>query len=132
MVRPLRIEYPGAVYHVTSRGDRREPIAKDDTDRVMFLEVLGQALNNATNIPYSSSRVAHWYKENDPQGLFELRTLHAQHHAILRAIKARDGYRAETLMRGHIAGAADGIRKQLSATTEEAAYAVADHLRTVA
>jgi putative transposase len=44
MVRPLRIEYPGAVYHVTSRGDRREPIAKDDTDRAMFLEVLGQAL----------------------------------------------------------------------------------------
>ena len=26
MVRPLRIEYPGAVYHVTARGDRREPI----------------------------------------------------------------------------------------------------------
>jgi putative transposase len=44
MVRPLRIEYPGAVYHVTSRGDRREPIAKDDTDRAMFLDVLGQAL----------------------------------------------------------------------------------------
>jgi putative transposase len=44
MVRPLRIEYPGAVYHVTSRGDRREPIAKDDTDRALFLEVLGQAL----------------------------------------------------------------------------------------
>jgi putative transposase len=44
MVRPLRIEYPGAVYHITSRGDRREPIAKDDTDRVQFLEILGQAL----------------------------------------------------------------------------------------
>lgn len=26
MARPLRIEFPGAVYHVTSRGDRREPI----------------------------------------------------------------------------------------------------------
>ncbi len=44
MVRPLRIEYPGAVYHVSSRGDRREPIAKDDTDRALFLDVLGQAL----------------------------------------------------------------------------------------
>lgn len=44
MVRPLRIEYPGAVYHVTSRGDRREPIAKDDTDRVAFLNIVGQAL----------------------------------------------------------------------------------------
>jgi putative transposase len=44
MVRPLRIEYAGAVYHVTSRGDRREPIAKDDTDRALFLDVLGHAL----------------------------------------------------------------------------------------
>jgi putative transposase len=44
MVRPLRIEYAGAVYHVTSRGDRREPIAKDDTDRALFLDVVGQAL----------------------------------------------------------------------------------------
>ncbi|NEV65280.1 transposase, partial [Thiorhodococcus minor] len=25
MARPLRIEFPGALYHVTSRGDRREP-----------------------------------------------------------------------------------------------------------
>jgi REP element-mobilizing transposase RayT len=44
MVRPLRIEYPGAVYHITSRGDRREPIAQDDADRALFLAVLGQAL----------------------------------------------------------------------------------------
>ena len=44
MVRPLRIEYPGAVYHVTARGDRREPIAKDDIDRAGFLAVVGQAL----------------------------------------------------------------------------------------
>ncbi len=44
MVRPLRIEYPGAVYHVTSRGDRREPIAKDDIDRATFLSIAGQAL----------------------------------------------------------------------------------------
>ena len=43
MTRPLRIEYPGAVYHVTSRGDRREPIAVDDEDRERFLAVLDQA-----------------------------------------------------------------------------------------
>lgn len=43
MARPLRIEFPGAVYHVTSRGDRREPIAKDDSDRALFLQILGEA-----------------------------------------------------------------------------------------
>jgi len=77
-------------------------------------EALGQALSIATNIPYSSSRVAHWYEEGDPEGLFQLRTLHAQHHAILQAIRAKEGYRAEILMRSHIAGTAEGIRKRLA------------------
>jgi REP element-mobilizing transposase RayT len=36
----LRIEYPGAIYHVLSRGDRREAIVRDDTDRRLFLEIL--------------------------------------------------------------------------------------------
>ena len=40
----MRIEYPGAIYHVTSCGDRREPIAKDDIDRTAFLSIAGQAL----------------------------------------------------------------------------------------
>jgi putative transposase len=40
MSRPLRIEYPGAVYHITSRGDARRPIFRDDKDRLMFLDVL--------------------------------------------------------------------------------------------
>ena len=34
MARKLRIEYPGAVYHVLNRGDRREPIFKDDAEKV--------------------------------------------------------------------------------------------------
>jgi putative transposase len=40
MARPLRIEYPGAVYHVTSRGNGRADIFLDDTDRQTFLDVL--------------------------------------------------------------------------------------------
>ncbi len=40
MARPLRIEFAGAVYHLTSRGDRREDVFLDDADRAMFLEVL--------------------------------------------------------------------------------------------
>jgi putative transposase len=44
MARPLRIEFPGAIYHVTSRGDRREAIFDDDVDRNVFLTTLGQAL----------------------------------------------------------------------------------------
>lgn len=43
MPRALRIEYEGAFYHVLNRGDRREPIFRDDADRKRFLETLGEA-----------------------------------------------------------------------------------------
>ena len=42
MARPLRIEYAGALYHVTSRGDRREDIYHDDQDRLIWLDVFSQ------------------------------------------------------------------------------------------
>ena len=37
------MEYEGAIYHVMNRGDRREPIFRDERDRLSFLETLGQA-----------------------------------------------------------------------------------------
>lgn len=43
MARPLRIDLAGGVYHVTSRGDRREDIYRSDEDRAAWLAVLGQA-----------------------------------------------------------------------------------------
>ena len=42
MPRKLRVEYPGAIYHVMNRGDRREPIFRDDADRKLFLATLGE------------------------------------------------------------------------------------------
>jgi len=43
MPRALRIEYPGAIYHVMNRGDRREPIFKDDADHRCFIKALSEA-----------------------------------------------------------------------------------------
>lgn len=40
--RPLRIELAGGLYHVTSRGDRREDIYFNDADRRAWLETFGQ------------------------------------------------------------------------------------------
>ena len=40
MARKLRVEYPGAVYRVMNRGDRREPIFRDHADRQRFVETL--------------------------------------------------------------------------------------------
>ena len=44
MARPLRLEYPGALYRVTSRGDRQETIFDDDQDRTGFLNILSQVV----------------------------------------------------------------------------------------
>ena len=43
MPRKPRVEYPGAMYHVMSRGDRREDIFLDDVDRQDFIKTLAEA-----------------------------------------------------------------------------------------
>lgn len=45
MARQLRIEYPNAVYHVTSRGNARADIYLDNADREAFIEVLGMVVS---------------------------------------------------------------------------------------
>ena len=47
MARKPRIEYEGAVYHITSRGDRREPIFLDRLDREVFLGCVGEVCQKA-------------------------------------------------------------------------------------
>lgn len=42
MVRPLRVEFTDAAYHVMARGNERRAIYRDDTDRRRFLETLGE------------------------------------------------------------------------------------------
>jgi REP element-mobilizing transposase RayT len=44
MARPLRIEYPGAWYHVMNRGRRKDPIYFSDSDYELFMEVMGEAV----------------------------------------------------------------------------------------
>ena len=42
MARPIRVEFEGALYHVTARGNERRAIFRSDADRNLFLEALGQ------------------------------------------------------------------------------------------
>ena len=42
MARPMRIEYPGAVYHVTGRGNALQDVYLTPDDRSSFLEILQQ------------------------------------------------------------------------------------------
>ena len=43
MARKLRVQYPGAIYHVMNRGDRRKLVFRDDADRACFLDTLAGA-----------------------------------------------------------------------------------------
>ena len=53
MSRPLRIEFPDALYHITARGDRREAIFEDDEDRRAFLRTLGQVVKRFNWLCYA-------------------------------------------------------------------------------
>ncbi len=44
MARPLRLIYPGALYHITARGNERKEIYRSDDDRSAFLSILAQAV----------------------------------------------------------------------------------------
>ncbi len=46
MARPLRLEYPGAVYHVIARGHERSAIFRDDADREKFCSVLAAVVGD--------------------------------------------------------------------------------------
>ena len=47
MARQVRIEFPGALYDVMARGDRRELIVRDDEDRRTFVRTLGEGCARA-------------------------------------------------------------------------------------
>ncbi len=46
MPRKMRVEYPGAMYHVMSRGDQRDDIFFDDVDRYDFIKTLEDLLKS--------------------------------------------------------------------------------------
>ncbi len=46
MSRPLRIEFPGALYHVTARGNARRDIVEDDDDRRCFVDLLAETVQS--------------------------------------------------------------------------------------
>jgi putative transposase len=58
MPRKLRIQYPGAMYHVMNRGDRRENIFWDKPDREVFISTLGEAC-----------RQTEWQVHTDAEGM---------------------------------------------------------------
>ena len=61
MSRPLRLEFPEALYHITSRGDRRESIFDDDDDRLAFLHILSEVVERFNWLCYAWCLMSNHY-----------------------------------------------------------------------
>jgi putative transposase len=61
MSRPLRIEYAGALYHVTSRGDRQATLFRDDSDRSVWLSVLDQVCQRYNFVVHGFCQMTNHY-----------------------------------------------------------------------
>ncbi len=79
MSRPLRLEFPGALYHLTARGDRREPIFEDDDDRHALLEVLARGLDRFDAACFAYCLMGNHYH-------FVLQTRHANLSRLMRHV----------------------------------------------
>src|SRR5436190_16688153 len=91
MARPLRIEFPDAIYHVTSRGDRCEPIFADDRDRGALMACVATGLSR-----FNAGLLAYCLMGNHYH--FVLQTREANLSSLLRHI---NGVYAQRFNRRH-------------------------------
>jgi putative transposase len=61
MARPLRVEFPGAIYHLTSRGNARQKVFFTDTDRELFLNTLARVASGYGWICHAYCLMANHY-----------------------------------------------------------------------
>ena len=61
MTRPLRIQFPGALYHITSRGDRKVDIYVDDTDRAVWLQTLADVCARSNYLVHAFCQMTNHY-----------------------------------------------------------------------
>ena len=85
MARPLRLEFPDAVYHVTSRGNAGQDIVLDDRDRSTFLRVLGRTCERANWLCHAFCLMTNHYHlvietpdANLSRGMRQLNGIHTQ------------------------------------------------------
>ena len=85
MTRPLRLEFPGALYHVTSRGNRCNAIYRSESDRHLWMEVLAQVCERHNFIIHSFCQMTNHYhllvetvEANLSQGMRQLNGLYSQ------------------------------------------------------
>jgi putative transposase len=86
MTRPLRLEFPGALYHVTSRGNRRNTIYQNDADRLAWLKLLAHVCERHNCVVHSYCQMGNHYhllfetlEANLSQAMRQLNGLYSQY-----------------------------------------------------
>jgi putative transposase len=86
MTRPLRLEFSGALYHVTSRGDRKGEIYRDDVDRIAWLDTMRLVCARFNFVVHAYCQMTNHYhvlietvEGNLSQGMRQLNGLYSQH-----------------------------------------------------
>ena len=86
MARPLRLEYAGALYHVTSRGDRRALIYLDDTDRAFWIQTVAEVCARFDFVVHSFCQMGNHYhllmetnQANLSEGMHQLNGIYSQY-----------------------------------------------------
>lgn len=96
MARPLRIEYPGALYHITARGNERKDIFLSDHDRNQFLRVLFRIVKLHNWLLHSYCLMGNHYHilVETPDGNLSkgMRDLNGIYSQIFNRIHGRDGH----------------------------------------
>jgi putative transposase len=85
MTRPLRLEFPGALYHVTARGVRRTSIFLDDNDRQQWIDILGLVCVRFNFVVHAYCQMGNHYhlmietvEGNLSQGMRQLNAFYSQ------------------------------------------------------
>lgn len=101
MARPLRLEFPHAVYHVTGRGNARQDIVADDDDRRRFLAILAHVVDRYGWLCHAYCLMDNHYhllietpQPNLSQGMRQLNGLYTQaynrrHHRVGHLFQGR-------------------------------------------
>ncbi len=101
MSRPLRLEFAGALYHVTSRGNERKAIYAEDADFDLFLEVLAQVCQRFNWVVHAYCLMTNHYhllletpEPNLSQGMRQLNGVYTQqfnrrHHRVGHLFQGR-------------------------------------------
>jgi REP element-mobilizing transposase RayT len=86
MTRPLRVEFSGALYHVTSRGDHSEAMYLDDKDRLAWLAILARVCKRFNFVVHAFCQMGNHYhlfvetvEGNLSRGMRQLNGVYAQH-----------------------------------------------------